>query len=50
MKDYKEERKGMRTKNTGKWKRRIRQSQWEKEIISDGNKENWGQNGNKKGL
>lgn len=32
VKDCKEEREGMRTDNARKWKRRIRQSQWEKEI------------------
>lgn len=32
VKDCKEEREGMRTDNVRKWKRRIRQSQSEKEI------------------
>lgn len=46
MKERSKEKKGAKTKNAGKWKRIIRQSQGEKVLSSDENKESGNRRGN----
>lgn len=50
MKERSEEKKGAKTKNAGKWKRIIKQSQEEKVLSSDENKKSGNKRGNKRSM